>query len=63
MKIKTDYKIEGHSNDSDHWPMFNDRERRLIRNCINYERNDPAGLPGHNLMVIVAKMAEMLDIK
>lgn len=41
---------------------FDERERRLIANCRDYGRNDPAGLPGHNLMLIVAKMAEILDV-
>ena len=50
-------------NNNDHWPMFDERERRLIRNCIDYECNDPAGLPGHNIMIIVAKMAELLGIE
>ncbi len=39
---------------------FTDRERRLIDNCKTYTANDPAGLPGHNLMVIVAKLANLL---
>lgn len=41
---------------------FDERERRLIANCRGYGRNDPAGLPGHNLMLIIAKMAEILDV-
>lgn len=39
---------------------FTDRERRLIDNCRSYAANDPAGLPGHNLMVIVAKLSNLL---
>jgi hypothetical protein len=38
-------------------PLFTERENRLIKNCIAYAKNDPAGLPGHNLMIIVAKLA------
>lgn len=38
-----------------------DRERRLILNCETYAANDPAGLPGHNLMLLVATMARWLD--
>lgn len=40
---------------------FEERERRLIANCLTYGRHDPAGLPGHNLMMIVTKMAGILD--
>ncbi len=39
---------------------FTDRERRLIDNCKIYAANDPAGLPGHNLMVIIAKLTNLL---
>lgn len=41
--------------------VFDERQRRLIANCCVYADNDPAGLPGHNLMLIIAQMAEMLD--
>jgi hypothetical protein len=41
--------------------IFDERELRLIKNCINYTNNDPAGLPGHNLLVIVAKLMKMLE--
>jgi hypothetical protein len=40
---------------------FEVRERGLILNCINYANQTPSGLPGHNLMLIIAKMAEMLS--
>jgi hypothetical protein len=40
---------------------FEVRERGLILNCINYATQNPSGLPGHNLMLIIAKMAEMLS--
>lgn len=40
---------------------FDERERRLINNCVDYSMNDPAGLPGHNIMIIVAKMVKLLD--
>lgn len=40
---------------------FDDRERRLINNCVDYSLNDPAGLPGHNIMIIVAKMVRLLN--
>lgn len=40
---------------------FNKRELRLIRNSINYTNDDPAGLAGHNLMLIVAKLMALLE--
>ena len=36
---------------------FTERELRLVANCVEYMDGDPAGLPGHNLMILVAKMA------
>lgn len=39
---------------------FNDRQLGLIRNCQQYANGEPAGLPGHRLMLIIAKMAELL---
>lgn len=41
---------------------FTTREYYLIKNCLTYYRNHPAGLPGHNIMVIVAKLAEALRL-
>jgi len=35
---------------------FDQQEIRLMRNCITYEENDPAGLPGHKLILLVAKL-------
>ena len=40
---------------------FTDREKLLIENCITYTENDPAGLPGHNLMLIIYRMSKLLD--
>jgi hypothetical protein len=40
---------------------FDDRERRLINNCVDYATSDPAGLPAHNIMIIVAKMVKLLN--
>lgn len=36
---------------------FTQRELRLLRNCQEYAFDDPAGLPGHNLMMLVGKLA------
>ena len=40
---------------------FDERQLRLIQNCRDYEKNDPAGLPGHQLMLVVAQMARLMD--
>ncbi len=37
---------------------YTERELRLILNCIEYRDGDPAGLPGHNLMLLIAKLVE-----
>lgn len=39
---------------------FEDRELGLIKNCIQYAENDPSGLPGHQLMLIVVKLYKEL---
>lgn len=45
-----------------HWrDRLDNRQRRLIENCQIYAQNDPAGLPGHNLMLIVSNLADLLD--
>ena len=38
------------------------RELRLVRNCLVYRDEDPAGLPGHNLMIIIGKLIDMLNL-
>lgn len=40
---------------------LDERQLRLVRNCQIYASNDPAGVPAHNLMLLIAKMAEELD--
>lgn len=40
---------------------FDDTDRRRIANCRSYAKNDPAGMPGHNLMIIIDKMARLLE--
>lgn len=39
---------------------FDKRQLRLIKNCQSYVLNDPAGLPGHQLMLIVTKLVSKL---
>lgn len=40
---------------------LDDRQNALIRDCQRYASGDAAGLPGHNLMIIISKMAQLLD--
>lgn len=35
---------------------FTQRELRLLRNCQEYANDDPAGLPGHNLIMLIDKL-------
>jgi hypothetical protein len=39
---------------------MDDRELKLIRDCINYS-HDPSGLPGGGLMLLNAKLADRLN--
>ena len=41
--------------------VFDVRQQQLIVNCCTYYDDNPAGLPGHALMVIIAEMAALLD--
>ena len=41
--------------------QFADRQRGLINSCRQYATDGAPGLPGHQLMLIVAKMAALLD--
>ena len=40
--------------------IFDARQMLLIDNCNVYANGKPAGLPGHNIMIIVSKLHEML---
>ena len=40
---------------------LSEREVGLLKNCEQYAANDPSGIPGHALMLLVAKLAQMLD--
>lgn len=40
---------------------LDEREQRLVANCCAYAEGDPAGLPGHNLMIIIAKLKAQAD--
>ncbi len=41
--------------------LITEREYNLIYNCRVYANNGPAGLPGHNTMILVAKLSEHLE--
>ncbi len=40
---------------------FDGREVGLIKNSQIYAKNDPAGIPAHNLMLIIDKYAKLCD--
>ena len=40
---------------------FDDRQKSLIHHCRQYVTDGASGLPGHQLMLIVAQMAALLD--
>jgi hypothetical protein len=40
---------------------FNEQQLRLIRNCRRYASAEPAGMPGHNLALIIDRLADLLD--
>lgn len=39
------------------------REMTLMHNCQVYAAGDMGGLPGHNLMVVVAKLADHIEFQ
>lgn len=39
---------------------FDPRQMRLIDNCQRYAKDNPGGLPGHNLMIIIDRFVELL---
>lgn len=40
---------------------FDDRQMGLVHSCRQYVTDGAPGLPGHQLMLIVARMAALLD--
>jgi hypothetical protein len=40
---------------------FEPRDLELIQNCQTYANNGPAGLPGHALILLVAKLAALVS--
>ena len=42
---------------------FTDRELKLLINVLDYSNADyQAGLPGHNLMIVISKLLGIIDI-
>lgn len=53
--------MEYHTQPQPNWKdRFTTDELQLIANARLYAENDPAGLPGHNLL-LVARLADTLD--
>jgi hypothetical protein len=46
------------------WMMknFTERERGLIENCRTYATHKPSGLPGHQLMLIIDKLHDIVEV-
>lgn len=43
--------------------MLDERELEIVRACKDYAVNHAnAGLPGHNLVIIIAKLSALVDI-
>lgn len=40
--------------------VFDERQMRLIANCVNYQQNDPAGLGCHQANLLVSKLYVLL---
>jgi hypothetical protein len=41
---------------------FTERESRLIENCVAYAFGDPAGVPGHGLMILIGKLTKAYPV-
>ncbi|GAF67758.1 unnamed protein product [marine sediment metagenome] len=55
-------RFKKHMRESENWRnAFDERQNGIIDNCLTYASNKPSGLPGHQLMLIVAEMAGQLD--
>jgi len=43
--------------------FFTVRDENLIQNCLDYAAGTPAGLPGHALMLLLAKLARCYSVQ
>ena len=51
-----------HTQPSPTWrDRFTERELRLVANARTYSEHDPAGIPGHDLLLIIARLSDTLD--
>lgn len=41
--------------------VLDERQLRLVKNSLNYRNHDPAGLPGHQLMLIIGKIVDVTE--
>lgn len=41
--------------------LFTERDLTLVENCQAYADGNPGGLPGHALMLVVAKLARLVN--
>jgi hypothetical protein len=41
--------------------LFTERDLTLVENCQAYAAGNPGGLPGHALMLVVAKIARLVN--
>ena len=54
--------MQYHTQPQPNWrDRFTERELGLISNARTYAENDPAGLPGHTLLLIISRLADTLD--
>ncbi len=42
--------------------VFDERQMRLIANCLNYQHNDPAGLGCHQVNLLVSKLYVLFNL-
>lgn len=42
--------------------QLTDREVTLIENSVHYAQHNPAGIPGHNLMIIIDKFNDAMTV-
>lgn len=42
--------------------IFSEKQQALISNCLGYDQNQPAGLPGHELIVLVGRLYVLLSL-
>lgn len=61
LDVSADWILFGEKRQMNWMDQLDDRQQALIRDCIRYSEGDAAGLPGHNLLLLVAKLSDLLD--